>query len=226
MMKRTNRMIQAPATNPITPKERIWARPTTRRVNRWLKASLDYALTIPTLFLISPLLLAIALLIKLESRGPILYRHTVLGRNGREFQAYKFRTMYVNADERLLANRKQWVALLRNSNVEDDPRLTPIGRFLRQYGLDELPRLFNVLERNMSLVGPRMLTRAEMLKFGHQIEGYTNVLPGMTGLWQVSGHPTLDERVRLETEYIQHWSVLLDFQILLQSVIVAFAHEA
>jgi len=195
-------------------------------MNRWLKSSLDYALTIPTLFLISPLLLVIAVLIKLESRGPVLYRHRVLGLNGREFDAFKFRTMHVNADERLLKNRQQWMAVVNNENTDNDPRLTRIGRFLRRYGLDELPRLLNVLERNMSLVGPRMLTRAEMLKYGHQIEGYTTVLPGMTGLWQVSGHPSIDERVRLETQYIQRWSVWLDFQILLQSVVVAFAQEA
>lgn len=220
-------MIQAPATKTLTPEERAWTRrAASRRVNRWLKSGLDYALTIPTLFLISPLLLVIAILIKLESRGPVLYRHRVLGFKGREFDAFKFRTMHVDAEERLLANRQQWLALLQNRDIDNDPRLTRVGRFLRRYGLDELPRLFNVLKRQMSLVGPRMLTRAEMLKFGHQIEGYTSVLPGMTGLWQVSGHPTIAERVRLEKEYIQRWSVWLDFHILLQSVVVAFAQEA
>jgi lipopolysaccharide/colanic/teichoic acid biosynthesis glycosyltransferase len=220
-------MIQAPATKTLSSDERTWERPAiARRVNRWAKTGLDYALTIPTLILISPLLLFIAALIKLESRGPVFYRHRVLGYNGREFDAFKFRTMYVDAEEHLLANRKQWVALMQYGDFDSDPRLTRIGHFLRHYGLDELPRLFNVLARQMSLVGPRMLTRAEMLKFGHQIEGYTGVLPGMTGLWQVSGHPTLDERVRLEKEYIQNWSIALDFQILLQSVVVAFAQEA
>jgi len=220
-------MIQAPATKTLTAKERIWARPAvSRRLNRWAKTGLDYALTIPTLILISPLLLVIALLIKLESRGPVLYRHRVLGYNGREFDAYKFRTMHVDGEARLVANRAQWMALMQNRDLDNDPRLTRVGRLLRRYGLDELPRLLNVLARNMSLVGPRMLTRTEMLKFGHQIDGYTNVLPGMTGLWQVSGHPTMDERVRLEREYIQRWSIALDFQILLQSVVVAFAQEA
>jgi lipopolysaccharide/colanic/teichoic acid biosynthesis glycosyltransferase len=198
-------------------------------VNRWLKTGLDYALTLPTLILISPLLLIIALLIRLESDGPVLHRHRVLGLNGREFDAYKFRTMFVNAEELLLANREQWMALMQNRDSCDpdhDPRVTRVGRILRRYGLDELPRLFNILERNISLVGPRMLTRLEMLKFGHQIEGYTSVLPGMTGLWQLSGHPSLEERVRLETEYIRHWSIGLDLQILVQSVVVAFTPES
>ena len=197
-----------------------------RRLNRWAKLGLDYALTIPTLILIAPLLVAIAILIKLDSPGPILYRHRVVGRRGREFDAYKFRTVYVNSTGKLLANRAQWVAAL-NGESDADPRLTRVGRFLRRFGLDELPRLFNVLNRSMSLVGPRMMTRGEMLRFGHRIEGYYNMLPGMTGLWQVSGHSRhLDDRVELETHYIRDWSFLLDLHILARSVEVAFITEA
>ena len=197
-----------------------------RRMNRVLKLGLDYALTIPTLLLITPLLLVIAALIKLDSPGPVIYRRRVVGRNGREFDAYKFRTMYIDGEDRLIANREQWMEVL-NGSVDNDPRLTRVGRFLRRYGLDELPRLFNVLNRTMSLVGPRMMTRAELLKFGHRIDGYCSVLPGMTGLWQVSGHSRrLDDRVELETRYIRNWSILTDVQILVQSVAVAFAVHA
>jgi len=111
--------------------------------------------------------------------------------------------------------------------VDSDPRLTRVGRFLRRYGLDELPRLFNVLNRTMSLVGPRMMTRAEILKFGHRVDGYSRVLPGITGLWQVNGHSRrIDDRVELETRYIRNWSIMTDVQILIQSVIVAFTVEA
>lgn len=197
-----------------------------RRLNRALKLGLDYALTVPTLLLIAPLLLIISLLIKLDSPGPVIYRHRVVGRNGREFDAYKFRTMYIDGEERLIANRAQWMEVL-NGSVDNDPRLTRVGRFLRRYGLDELPRLFNVLNRTMSLVGPRMMTRAELLKFGHRIDGYCSVLPGMTGLWQVNGHSRrIDDRVELETRYIRNWSILTDVQILIQSVAVAFAVHA
>ena len=196
------------------------------RMNRWLKFGLDYALTIPTLLLISPLLLIIAALIRLDSPGPVLYRRRVVGRNGREFDAYKFRTMYLDSDDRLIADRGQWMEVLSGS-VDSDPRLTRVGRFLRRYGLDELPRLFNVLNRTMSLVGPRMMTRAEMLKFGHRVDGYSRVLPGMTGLWQVSGHSrVIDDRIELESRYIRNWSILLDVQILIQSVVVAFTVHA
>lgn len=197
-----------------------------RRLNRALKFVLDYALTVPTLVLIAPLLLVIAALIKFDSPGPVLYRRRVVGRNGREFDAYKFRTMYVDGADKLIADRDAWMEVLRG-DIDSDPRLTRVGRFLRRYGLDELPRLFNVLNRTMSLVGPRMMTRAELLKFGHRISGYTNVLPGMTGLWQVSGHSRrVDDRVELESRYIRNWSILLDMQILVQSVVVAFSAQA
>lgn len=215
-------MFQSPANNTINALPEINA----GRVNRWLKGGLDYALTIPTLILIAPLLLVIAALIKLESPGPVLYSRRVVGRNGREFNAYKFRTMYIDSSDKLIADREAWMEVLHGT-IDSDPRLTRAGRFLRRYGLDELPRLFNVLNRTMSLVGPRMMTRAELLKFGHRISGYTSVLPGMTGLWQVNGHSRrIDDRVDLEARYIHDWSLLLDVQILAQSVVVAFSAEA
>ncbi len=195
-------------------------------MNRWLKLGLDYALTLPTLILIAPLLLVIAVLLRLDSPGPVLYRRRVVGRHGREFDAFKFRTMYVDGNDRLIADRESWMEVLQGC-IDNDPRLTRVGRFLRRYGLDELPRLFNVLNRTMSLVGPRMMTRPELLKFGHRVNGYTSVLPGMTGLWQVNGHSrVIDDRVELESRYIRNWSILLDVQILIQSVIVAFTAHA
>lgn len=215
-------MFRAPATNTVNTLPTLnmgW-------MNRWLKLGLDYALTIPTLLLIAPLLLVIAALIKLDSPGPVLYRRRVVGRRGREFDAFKFRTMYVDGNDRLIADRESWMEVLQGC-IDNDPRLTRVGRFLRRYGLDELPRLFNVLNRTMSLVGPRMMTRPELLKFGHRVHGYTSVLPGMTGLWQVSGHSrAIDDRVELEARYIRDWSILLDVQILIRSVVVAFAAQA
>ncbi len=210
---------------PVNTVERTNAIPqlTSRRVNRWLKLALDYALVLPTLLLVSPLLLTIALLIKLDSPGPVFYRRRVVGRGGREFFAYKFRTMHLNGNDRLIRHREQWMEVMRGQAIADDPRLTRVGRLLRRSGLDELPRLFNVLERSMSLVGPRMMTRGELLKYSDRVKGYTDVMPGLTGLWQVSGcGRDLDERFKLESAYIRNWSVLLDLRILLQSVVVAF----
>lgn len=212
--------------SPVKPIEQTRTVPqlTSRRVNRWLKLALDYMLVLPTLLLLSPLLLTIALLIKLDSPGPVIYRRRVVGRGGREFYAYKFRTMHLNGNDRLIRQRDQWMEVMRGEAIADDPRLTRMGRLLRRSGLDELPRLFNVLERSMSLVGPRMMTRGELLKYSDRIKGYTDVMPGLTGLWQVSGcGKDLDERFKLESSYIRNWSVLLDVRILLQSVWVAFA---
>lgn len=215
-------MFRAPATNTVNTLPTLnmgW-------MNRWLKLGLDYALTFPTLLLIAPLLMVIAALIKLDSPGPVFYRRRVVGRHGREFDAFKFRTMYIDGNDRLIADRESWMEVLQGC-IDNDPRLTRVGRFLRRYGLDELPRLFNVLNRTMSLVGPRMMTRPELLKFGHRVNGYTSVLPGMTGLWQVSGHSrAVDDRVELESRYIRNWSILLDVQILIQSVVVAFTVHA
>ncbi len=197
-----------------------------RRLNRWLKFGLDYALTLPTLLLIAPLLLIIAALIKLDSPGPVLYRRRVVGRHGVEFDAFKFRTMFVNGNDKLLSHRDQWMEVM-HGDIDNDPRLTRVGCALRRYGLDELPRLFNILNRTMSLVGPRMMTRAEMLRFGHRIEGYCNVLPGMTGLWQVNGHShRVEDRIELESNYIRNWSIAVDIHILFESVLVAFAPQS
>jgi len=215
-------MIQAPATNKLDSLTPTMA----RRMNRLAKLGLDYALTLPTLILIAPLLLVFAILIRLDSPGPVLYRRRVVGRNGREFDAYKFRTMYIDGNDRLIANRSQWMEVLQG-DIDSDPRLTRVGRFLRRYGLDELPRLFNVMNRTMSLVGPRMMTRAELLRFGHRIDGYCRVQPGLTGLWQVSGHSRrVDDRIELESRYVRDWSISLDLHILVQSVFVAFGATA
>lgn len=215
-------MIQAPANTKLDTLSTLSA----RRLNRALKLGLDYVLVLPTLLLIAPLLVVIAALIRLDSPGPVIYRRRVVGRGGREFDAYKFRTMHVDGNDRLIANREQWMEVVYG-DLHSDPRLTRMGRFLRRYGLDELPRLFNVLNRSMSLVGPRMMTRAELLKFGHRIEGYCNVLPGLTGLWQVNGHSRrLEDRVELETRYIRNWSIALDLRILVESVAVAFGSPA
>lgn len=215
-------MIQAPVKN----NAHTFTTIASRRLNRWLKFGLDYALTLPTLILIAPMLLVLTVLIKLDSPGPVFYRRRVVGRNGQEFDAFKFRTMYVNGNDKLISHRDQWMEVM-NGDIDNDPRLTRVGRFLRRYGLDELPRLFNVLNRTMSLVGPRMMTRAELLKFGHRIDGYCNMLPGMTGLWQVNGHSRrIEDRIELESRYIRNWSFAMDARILLQSVVVAFADHA
>jgi exopolysaccharide biosynthesis polyprenyl glycosylphosphotransferase len=181
-----------------------------------VKTLVEYVLTIAGLIILSPLLGIIALGIKLDSPGPTLYRRRVLGIRGREFDAYKFRTMH-NSGEDILNGRPELVAQLRTEEkLKDDPRVTRFGRWLRKFSLDELPQLFNVLRGQMSLVGPRMISPPEAEKYGHNQFNLLTVKPGLTGLWQVSGRSdlTYKERIRLDMYYIRNYTIWLDFHIL------------
>ena len=193
-----------------------WARRT--------KHALDLLLTIVGGLLISPLLIAIAILIKLDSPGPAFYGHRRLGAGGKHFRCWKFRTMYSNAeqllDEFLQGNphlRAEWEQTFK---LRDDPRVTRIGRFLRKTSLDELPQLWNVLLGQMSLVGPRPIVDAEISKYGAVYEMYQRIRPGISGFWQVSGRSdtSYDERVKLDAYYVHNWSVWLDVVILVRTV--------
>ena len=188
--------------------------------DNFLKLVLDYLITITGLIMISPLLLIIALTIKLSSPGPILHKRRVMGINGKQFHALKFRTMVVNGDEVLGAYPALKEELARTHKLKNDPRVTKIGAFLRKYSLDELPQLFNVLSRDMSLVGPRMIAPEEMAMYKQFDMNLLTVHPGITGLWQVSGRSDIsyDERVRLDMYYIRNWSIWLDLQLLFQTI--------
>src|SRR5690606_33659060 len=156
-----------------------------------VKTVLEYSLTVAGLLVIWPLLLAIALFIKLDSPGPLLYRRKVLGVSGRAFDAFKFRTMRVDGDRLLRARPDLEKELKVNHKLKDDPRITRIGHVLRKYSLDELPQLFNVLLGQMGLVGPRMISAEEVEKYGQHRLNLLTVKPGITGLWQVSGRSNL-----------------------------------
>lgn len=184
------------------------------------KEVLDRVLAIVLLLLLSPLLVVIAILVGTTSSGPVLFRRRVVGRHCVEFDAFKFRTMVADADAVLRAQP----ALLRefdaNMKLRADPRLTPIGGFLRRTSLDELPQLINVAAGNMSLVGPRMIAPEEMPKFGDALATRMAVKPGVTGLWQISGRQELPygDRVRLDLDYIENWSLRLDLAILARTI--------
>ena len=185
-----------------------------------LKTVLDYAGAALLLLLLSPLLGALALWIKRDSPGPVLHRRRVLGAGGREFTAWKLRTMYVDGD-RMLQARPDLVEELRTQGkLRDDPRVTRVGRVLRRLSLDELPQLVNVLRGEMSLVGPRMITPSELERFGRWRHNLLTVKPGLTGLWQVSGRSDVgyDERVRLDMNYIRNYTIWLDLHILMNTL--------
>jgi exopolysaccharide production protein ExoY len=182
-------------------------------------------LTIALLLLIQllPLLAIVAIATWLTSAGPVFFAHQRVGYGGRVFNCYKFRTMYANAEERLerlLAENcgvaAEWSV---RRKLDQDPRITPLGRFLRTYSMDELPQLWNVLRGDMSLIGPRPVTEDELLRYGNCARWYSGVHPGLTGLWQVNGRSRLSyaERVELDRAYAERWSLGRDLAILVQT---------
>lgn len=186
----------------------------------FLKTTLDYALALTALVLLVPVFVALAIIIKFDSAGPVFHRRKVLGVGGKRFYAYKFRSMYTNADEILRNNEELYREFQIGFKLKEDPRVTRIGRFLRRTSLDELPQLINVLRGEMSLIGPRMITEEEHERYGKWRMNLLTVKPGITGLWQVSGRSdvTYEERVALDMRYIRNYSIWLDLQILYQTV--------
>lgn len=185
-----------------------------------MKRAMDVVAVLTGGVLMLPILLCISLAVKLDSSGPVLFRHKRIGLGGRDITIWKFRTMVRNADrvleeylEKDPAMRKEWE---ENHKLTHDPRITRVGRFLRRTSLDEFPQLWNVLMGDLSLVGPRPIVWGEVEKYRGGFELYKRVKPGLTGLWQVSGRSdtSYDERVNLDSYYVRNWSVWFDIYIL------------
>ena len=173
---------------------------------------------IPCLLVGAPL----AALVKCTSRGPVFYREFRIGRNGEPFLLWKFRTMYTGEARRQALRKSPHTELqIRCFHKHNhDPRVTPIGRMMRRWSLDELPQLINVLRGDMALIGPRPVIAAECTLYGEDFPYYCAVRPGLSGLWQVSGHSNLSyqERVKLDRSYVHNWSLALDLEILLKTI--------
>lgn len=189
-------------------------------VPKTMKRCLDLVAGAVLVLMLVPLFVAICIAIKVTSKGPIYFGHLRYGRDGKAFRALKFRTMVTNAD-RILADHlqrhpEQMLEWQLYHKLKKDPRVTSVGRLLRRYSLDELPQLINILVGHMSLVGPRPIVKSEIVRYGTSYDLYTRVLPGLTGLWQVSGrnNTTYEERVALDEYYIRNWSVWMDLYIL------------
>ncbi len=191
---------------------------------RVTKRFFDLLLAVLAGVVLLPLLVLLAMVVRLTSRGPAIYSQLRIGRGRRRFRAYKFRTMQWNADTLLAEHlecfpekKQEWRA---KRKLRHDPRLTPVGRLLRRTSLDELPQLWNVLRGDMGLVGPRPIAEEELARYGQSKELNESVLPGITGLWQVSGRndTTYEERVRLDEYYVRNWSVWLDLWIVGRTV--------
>jgi len=191
------------------------------RVQKWI---LDKGIAVLLFIGLLPLFMLIAILIKLTSRGPIFFRQERLGKDGRLIRVWKFRSMYVDAAVRLQkiletnpAAAAEWE---RDFKLKDDPRVTPLGRFLRRTSIDELPQLFNVFAGEMAVIGPRPIVREEVSYYGDSYKVFSSVLPGITGLWQVSGRSDTgyERRVELDTYYVLNWSPWMDIWIMLRTV--------
>lgn len=186
-----------------------------------VKRFFDVFLTLIALICFSPLLLFVAIWIKLDSPGPLIYRQIRVGKNGKHFNFYKFRSMYIDADKRkaaLLAQNESMDGVI--FKMKNDPRITRPGRFIRKFSIDELPQLFNVLTGDMSLVGPRPPLPMEVAQYTLEDRKRLNVIPGITCIWQVSGRSDIPfkEQVELDKEYIKSQSAWHDFLILLKTI--------
>ncbi len=207
--------------------------PLFRKRNRAIKRTFDILLAALLLIPAIPVALMVAIAIKIESRGPVFFVHDRIGRNGRRFRLWKFRSMVTDAGRALSEYldshppaRLEWE---RAHKLKDDPRVTRVGRLLRRSSLDELPQIVSVLLGQMSLVGPRPIVESEIGKYGDEFSLYTAVRPGLTGLWQVSGRTDTSyrQRVALDSAYITNWHFSGDLKILLRTIhVVIFGHGA
>ncbi|WBW98656.1 sugar transferase [Oceanirhabdus sp. W0125-5] len=196
--------------------------------NLWyfsIKRVIDIIGALAGLIVLSPVFLIIGISIKVGSKGKVIFGHTRLGMNGKPIKVYKFRSMYENAKE-MMENftPEQKEEFEKNFKLENDPRITKIGKFLRESSLDELPQLINILKGDMTIVGPRPIVEREIEKYGVYGDKFLSAKPGLTGLWQVSGRSdtTYEERVLLDMEYIDKRTVLGDIVIILKTVGVVF----
>jgi len=209
----------------------LWPAGSWRAVALALKRALDIAGALFALIFLSPLFLACAILVKVSSPGPVLFAHPRVGWGGKPFRLWKFRTMYQDAAAHLARYlesnpqaREEWE---RCHKLKVDPRVTPVGRFLRRFSLDELPQFWNILLGEMSLVGPRPCVEREVNAYAQEFRTVLAMRPGLTGLWQTSGRSRIhfDERLRLEQTYVTRWNLWDDFAIMLKTVRVVLTGD-
>tara|TARA_B100002051_G_C16741907_1_gene644838 strand:- start:950 stop:1603 length:654 start_codon:yes stop_codon:yes gene_type:complete len=192
------------------------------------KSFLDFFIAFLFLFIGFPLFLIIILLVKFSSRGPIFYQQKRIGLHNKPFYCLKFRTMHPEAEDLLKnlleKNKEIKLEYEKNHKIKNDPRITPIGKFLRKTSLDELPQLINVLRLEMSIVGPRPIVKAEIKKYKNNFKKVISIKPGITGLWQVSGRNNLSykKRVFLDLLYVKDINLLLDIRIIIRTIGVIF----
>lgn len=191
--------------------------------NKYIKRGIDIFLSLIGLIILSPIFCIIAIAIKLDSKGPVFYKHKRIGKNGKIIYLYKFRSMYTDSKERLemlLKNpdiKREWE---ENFKLENDPRITKVGSFLRKTSLDELPQLLNILKGEMSIIGPRPVIDEELEKYGQNKDKFLSVTPGLTGWWACNGRSatTYEDRMKLELYYVENQSFVLDIKCFFKTI--------
>lgn len=197
-------------------------------VYKYLKRAIDFLLSLIGLIVLSPLFLLIAILIKKESNGPVFFKHKRIGKNGKEIYLYKFRSMVPNAEELIKDfTPKQMKEFKENFKLENDPRVTRIGKFLRKTSLDELPQLINILKGELSIIGPRPVVKEELEKYGNNKKKFLSVTPGLTGYWAANGRSdiTYQQRMTMELYYVDNRSFKLDLKIFIKTIISVLRKE-
>ena len=193
-----------------------------------VKRAFDFILSLLLAIITLPFFLIIAVLIKIDTKGPIFFIHNRVGKNGKRLPLLKFRTMVDGAEDMIKdftpEQKKEWE---ENFKLENDPRITKIGRFLRKTSIDELPQLYNILIGQLSFVGPRPVTTNELEKYGDNKSKVLSVVPGLTGWWACNGRSNVsyEERMQLELYYVEHASIGLDIKIIFKTIGVVFTHE-
>lgn len=200
------------------------------KARRYIKVKriLDCILATIALIILSPIYLIIAIAVKIDSKGPIFFCHTRIGKNGKIIKIYKYRTMVTNAEELIKQfTPEQMKEYKENFKLENDPRITKVGKFLRKTSLDELPQLLNIIQGDLALIGPRPVVKKELEKYGENAGKFLSVTPGLTGNWAASGrsNTTYEERMKMELWYVDNISFITDVKIFFKTIIAVIKKE-
>lgn len=195
---------------------------------RYIKRFMDVILATIALVVLSPIFLIIAIAIKIESKGPVFFKHARIGKNGKIIKLYKFRSMVINAEELIKSfTPEQMKEYKENYKLTNDPRITKIGKFLRKTSLDELPQLLNIIKGDLSIIGPRPVVTDELKKYGTNTEKFLSVTPGLTGYWAANGRSctTYEQRMQMELYYIDNLSLKMDIKVFFKTIEAVIKRE-
>ena len=199
-----------------------------KHIYKYVKRFFDFTLSLLGLIVLSPVFLIISILIKKESDGPIFFKHKRIGKNGKEIYLYKFRSMVPNAEALIKKfTPEQMKEFKENFKLENDPRITKIGKWLRKTSLDELPQLINILKGELSIIGPRPVIAEELEKYGNNKEKFLSVTPGLTGYWAANGrsNTTYEQRMQMELFYVDNISFKMDLKVFIKTILSVIKKE-